>query len=266
MTPGSTSNPFEGDRPAELWLVIPAYRESRRIGPFLRELLPLLESEPMRTRVVVVDDGSGEPELQRLRAVLAPLLSGHPELLRLLELPGNRGKGGAVRAGWDACPAGDFLGFVDADGSIAAREVARLARMALGRRPNATSLFGSRVKMLGRKVERRGWRHVSGRAFATLVGLVTRVGVYDSQCGLKFVPASVYHAIRPVLREQGFAFDVELMMAILRSGNAIEEVPIDWREAAGGKVSFLKDPLKMLVALAAIQRRTSAWTFSKGES
>lgn len=266
MTLGSISNPFEGDGPADIWLVIPAYRESPRIGPFLRELLPLLESEPMKTRVVVVDDGSGDPERQRLRAVLAPFLAGHPDLLRLLELPANRGKGGAVKAGWDACPAGDLLAFVDADGSIEAREVARLGRMALSRLPNGTTLFGSRVKMLGRKIGRLKWRHASGRIFATLVALVTGVGVYDSQCGLKFVPAAVYHAIRPVLREQGFAFDVELMMAVVRSGNAIEEVPIDWHETPCGKVSFLKDPFKMLVALAAIRLRTSAWTFSRRES
>jgi len=265
MTPGPTSNPFEGDGPVEIWLVVPAFRESARIGPFLRELLPLLESEPMKSRVVVVDDGSGGPELPRLRAVLKPLQADHPGLLRLLELPVNRGKGGAVLAGWDACPACDFLAFVDADGSIGAREVARLGRMALDRRPNDMTLFGSRVKMLGRDVGRLRWRHASGRVFATLVSLVTGVGVYDSQCGIKIVPAAVYRAIRPVLREQGFAFDVELMMAVLRSGNPIEEVPIDWHETPGGKVSFLKDPFKMFVAVVAIRRRSLKWIFSKRE-
>jgi dolichyl-phosphate beta-glucosyltransferase len=247
-------------KPAAIGLVIPAFREGRRIAPFLEELLPLLESEPLAWRVTVVDDGSGEAEAGLLRKVLAPLARSHASL-RSLELPRNRGKGGAVKAGWDASPDCEYLALADADGSVGAREIARLGRLAWERRNESLTLFGSRIKMLGRSVERKASRHYGGRIFATLVSLVSGAGVYDSQCGAKFLPAAVYKRVRLVLREDGFAFDVELMMAVLRAGHTIEEVPVDWHHAPEGTLSFLPEAFRMSLALAAIRRRAAGWRF-----
>jgi glycosyltransferase involved in cell wall biosynthesis len=245
----------------DIHLVIPAYRESGRIGPFLRELMPALAAGPLKTSVLVVDDGSGLAETEKLRKVVAPFASEFPGLLQMLELPVNFGKGGAVRAGWDAAPPCEYLAFVDADGSISAGEVVRLASAAWCRRSGRTTLFASRIRMLGHSIRRSLFHHLAGRAFATVVGVLTDDRVYDSQCGCKFVPSDVYRSVRPVLRERGFAFDVELMAAILRSGNSIEEVPIDWHETPGTKVSFLRDAPRMALACAAIRRRSATWKF-----
>jgi dolichyl-phosphate beta-glucosyltransferase len=247
-------------KPTAIRLVVPAFRESKRIGPFLGELLAALEAEPLGWQVIVVDDGSGEAEVKRLREILAPLSRIHPSL-RTLELPRNRGKGGAVKAGWNESRNCEYLAFADADGSVSAPEIVRLGRLAWERRSDRLTLFGSRIKMLGRSVERKAFRHYGGRVFATLVSVASGAGVYDSQCGAKFLPAAVYERVRPVLEEDRFAFDVELMMAVLRAGHRIEEVPIDWHHAAGGTLSVVREGIRMALAVFAIRRRAVGWRF-----
>jgi dolichyl-phosphate beta-glucosyltransferase len=175
--------------------------------------------------------------------------------LEPLFLDANRGKGGAVRAGWDtAMSEHDWVGFVDADGAISASEVCRLLQLASSSPPD-TAWFGSRVRMLGKTIERSALRHLSGRVFATLVGLSITPAVYDSQCGIKFVPTAAYRRVASWLREDGFCFDVELLAALLDAGIAVVEEPIDWRDQPESRVSFWRDAWRMFLGVRRIRAR-----------
>lgn len=242
-----------------LHLVVPCYRESARLPVFLPELCAALD--PIGgVRVLVVDDGSGSGEAAAARALVEGLRLRHACLLPLLELPENLGKGGAVYAGWAAHAGETWLGFVDADGSCSADEVARLAGLAMTESAPLPALLASRVKLLGRRVERLFKRHLLGRIFATLVSELLRIPVYDSQCGLKLVPRAAYEAVAGRLRTHGFAFDVELLALLLDSGCPVREVPIDWHEVAGGKVRLLRDSWRMAGDVWRIRkRRRQGW-------
>jgi glycosyltransferase involved in cell wall biosynthesis len=227
-------------------LVIPCYRESGRLPHFLTELCPVIDALG-GVSVLVVDDGSGANEAAATRASIETLRPHHSCLLPLLELPSNLGKGGAVYEGWskagDDC---DWLAFVDADGSCSASETARLIQLTrVATLAPPAALFASRVKMLGRSVERQFKRHLLGRVFATLVSELLNIPVYDSQCGLKLVPKSAFQSIQPRLTITGFAFDVDLLVALMDHGTAVIEVPIDWHEEPGGKVHLLRDSWRM---------------------
>ncbi len=194
----------------------------------------------------VVDDGSGSHEVDLLEKLINGLMKSHACLHPLLALPLNLGKGGAVYAGFQTAAADtEWLAFVDADGSITAAEVQRVMEMVRELGPVSTAFFGSRIKMLGRNVDRQLKRHLVGRVYATLVSELLNIPVYDSQCGLKLVPRAAYERIRERLEIQGFAFDVELMTALLDSGCDVVEVPIDWHETPGGKVHLLRDSWRM---------------------
>jgi dolichyl-phosphate beta-glucosyltransferase len=121
-----------------------------------------------------------------------------------------------------------------------------------------SALFGSRVKMLGRTVERSLKRHLSGRIFATLVSNLGGVPAYDTQCGLKFLKADAYRKIAPFMQCQSFAFDVELCLLLRKFGCPILEFPVDWSDIPGSKVRLVRDGLRMALEVIRIRRRVDA--------
>ncbi|MBK8092741.1 MAG: glycosyltransferase [Verrucomicrobiaceae bacterium] len=229
--------------PDSVLLIIPCYRESGRIGPFLDELATEM-ARVGRVSIRVVEDGSGAQEQQAMSGLLAPYLQKHAFIRPPLMLAENHGKGGAIYSAWREEKEAAWLAFVDADGSCSAAEVARLIGIARSSPPR-TAVIASRVKMLGRHVERDWRRHVLGRIYATVVSILLDLPVYDSQCGLKLVPRADFERIASLLHIHGFAFDVELLTTLLDSGCTVREEPISWHEIPGGKVRFLRDPLLM---------------------
>ena len=236
-------------------LVIPCFRESGRIEPFLDSLFDELGGITT-VSVMVVDDGSGVPEQERMRSIVDKRRARWPGLKPLVVLDKNLGKGGAIYAGWATSGSCEWFAFVDADGSCPAYEVGRLIRMAT--QQPGTALFASRVCMLGKRIQRDFHRHLIGRVYATIVSEMLQIHVYDSQCGLKLLPAAAFERVRPLLRVFGFAFDVELLCALLDSGVLVHEAPIDWHETGGGKVRLVRDSLRMFCDVLAIRRRRNS--------
>ena len=246
-------------RPATFLLAVPAYRESRRLEGFLPELLRMVSTQFPSSRVVLVDDGSGSAELSALAPLLKKMQARHRRHFEFLPLPKNRGKGGAILAAWKSRQSRfDYLGFVDADGALEPAEVARLGRQ-LSPGGLGPALFASRIKMLGFSVRRRLLRHYTGRIFATWVGLCLESKVYDSQCGLKFIPTRVFAKIGPRLLGQRFAWDIELLAQLLSVGCPIREIPVNWKDIRGSKVRLFRDsPRLFWVALLA------GWNLRRG--
>ncbi len=234
--------------------------------PFLEALATELARQPFRAEILIVDDGSRTSERERLLRAVRLLRERFASILEPLLLAKNLGKGAAILAGWRHRSSLPWLAFVDADGAIAPSEVSRIFALISAREAAATCIFASRVKMLGRTVERSGSRHLVGRIFATMVGRLIDPRVYDSQCGFKVISNRAFTAIEPHLAETGFAFDVELTCALLDSDFPIEEVPIDWSDVAGSKVSMLRDTWRMFFALLRIRDRRSRWRLSKQRS
>ena len=176
------------------------------------------------------------------------------EQVRFHRLPANVGKGGAVYAAWDLNGDSEWVGLLDADGSIPPQEVLRVLSLLTQEDP-PDAFFASRCKILGRTVHRSWLRHVCGRIFATLVAVLTGISVYDSQCGFKLIRRRCYEAVRGRLREKRFAFDVELLVALGQIGARIIEVPIDWFDVPGSKLHFVRDTAQMLAAVISMRRR-----------
>ena len=243
--------------PATVHIVVPCFYESARIIAFLPTLAQQLDALGGCT-LLLVDDGSSRVEQAQLRAIVEALRPHAPCLQPLLALPTNLGKGGAVYAGWQQHGGAEVLAFIDADGSCSATELVRLIQKARSTELPLVALFASRVEMLGHSIMRSPLRHLVGRIYAALVAVLLGVRVHDSQCGLKLVPRRAYEVIEPYLVVQRFAFDVELLCALLDSGCSVIEVPIDWHEVADGKVRLVRDSWRMWRDILAIRRTRRA--------
>jgi dolichyl-phosphate beta-glucosyltransferase len=237
-------------RVAQVHIAIPAYNEGLRLPHYLPRLCEALAGSSLTWRITIIDDGSREEDSRRMRECAR--LCG--EQIRFHRLPINLGKGGAVYAAWDLTDDSEWVGLLDADGSIPPQEVIRVLSMLTQEDP-PDAFFASRCKILGRTVHRSWLRHICGRVFATLVAVMTRIPVYDSQCGFKLVRRKFYEAVRSRLCEKRFAFDVELLVALRRAGARIIEVPIDWFDVPGSKLHFLRDSAQMLAAVIRMRIR-----------
>jgi glycosyltransferase involved in cell wall biosynthesis len=244
-------------------VVIPAHNEARRLPVLLAGIAERFASPDLPpTHVEVVDDGS---DPRQAAAVAAAVAAADSRLsaasarcaIGLTRSPSNRGKGHAVRLGWSqAAATAQWLGFVDADGSISAAELARLVSLLEASAPFDV-LAGSRVALAGRRIVRRWHRHAQGRVFAAIVERAFRLGVYDTQCGVKFVRGDALRPLLPLLREEGWMLDVELLALLRQRGARLREEPIDWVDAGESQVVPVLDPLRMLAAVWRIRRSLS---------
>lgn len=238
-------------------LIIPCFRESRRVRPFLTDLCREF-SQVAGVSILVVDDGSGEEETARMRTLVEEFRPANPMLRELLALPQNVGKGGAVYAGWEAHRSEPWLMFVDADGSVPATEVARLIQQLRADPVTGRAYFASRVTMLGRRVERMWHRDVMGQIFHWVVNFLLGLPAHDTQCGCKLVPRAAFERARPGLSLHGFAFDLDLLLGLQDAGCEVIEVPVDWHEEPGGTIRLVSDSWKMLKDVWRLRRRRRA--------
>lgn len=242
-------------------LVIPCFQESRRLPAYLTDLIELLRKQVYRSSILVVDDGSGPSEQARLAEIMSVVGGVRDVAVDSLCLERNMGKGYAIRQGWQARTAARWLAFADADGATPAYEVVRVFDTIYRSNDVRRCYLGSRIRMLGRSVDRRWGRHVVGRVYATLVGFAINESIYDSQCGFKVIPGDAFAIIGGMLRENRFAFDSELITALSEAGYLLEEVPIDWKDVPGSKVSLMKDSARMVGSLLLIQNRKKAGSY-----
>ncbi len=222
-------------------LVVPCFNEAARLN--VQEFRQCL-AQNLAARLVFVDDGSRDNTLQ----VLAEVCRGYESRTTVLPRSPNRGKADAVRSGINHALSNfqqEVIGYWDADLSTPLDCVPRFLAV-LDQRPHIEMVFGSRVKLLGRYVERRATRHYLGRVFATIVSLMLRLPIYDTQCGAKLFRAN--SDLPQVFAEpflSKWVFDVEIIARYLRLygldakrlEKAIYEYPLEvWIDVAGSKV------------------------------
>lgn len=237
-------------------LVIPAYRESGRWPEFGARLLAEADRREGAWALQVVDDGSGDEEVAALANWVEEARRGRAWVRPLITHRLNVGKGAAVYRGWDAAsPSVEWLAFCDADGSVSAAEVFRVADGVAARGDGADLVACSRVGVGARREGATLGRVLLSRLFAAAAHAAAGSGLGDTQCGAKFLRAGMYRRIRPRLQVSRFAFDVELLAQVRRAGGRIAEEPVAWTHRPGGSLRLGRDGGRMLLDLARLAVR-----------
>lgn len=221
-------------------IIVPCYNEELRLN--VREFIVSARTNT-NLSYFFVNDGSTDETQEKLNE----LLRLNPEQFLVFNLKKNYGKAEAVRRGFLEAMESNFsyIGYWDADLSTPLSSVNSFYNTI--HNTDKLIVLGSRVKLLGRKIERKPLRHYLGRLFATCVSLILQLEVYDTQCGAKlFRNSEQLKSVFSTPFTVKWTFDVEILARLTRSAmitsgvsleNLAVEYPLEeWRDVPGSKV------------------------------
>jgi glycosyltransferase involved in cell wall biosynthesis len=215
------------DPTLDVSIVVPYYNPGDRLRTTVEDMVRVLDSSGMTFEIITVSDGSTDG---------SPLtLEGFPEsVVRRVSFDTNVGKGHALRAGL-ALGRGRYLGFIDADGDISPELLAPFVSIMRSMEPDI--IIGSK-RHPDSSVYYPPLRRLYSWGYQHLIGLLFRLHVKDTQVGIKLVDRRVIAAVLPLLRENRFALDLELLVLARRLGyTRIVEAPVRIRERFGSTIS-----------------------------
>ncbi len=231
-----------------LLLLIPAYNEERRIEPVLREYAQFFgRNYSGKFSIIVVLNGCRDNTL----GVVQKVAQEFPCIL-WLDFPAPIGKGGALIQGLKLAKHGDLIGYVDADGATGPQAFLELARH-IG---DADCVIGSRWLPDSVLLQQQTWlRRFVSRCFHSIVEVLFWLHVKDTQCPCKLMRCEAVEKIHPTLHIADLAFDVNLLVSLKRAGFKILEVPIEWSDKVGSKVTstLFRSSLTMFLSVLRIR-------------
>ncbi len=226
-------------------IVIPAYNESARLAGTLEKVLAYVHERGWNAEVIVVNDGSRDNT-----AEIAGKFAVKDPTLRVVENPGNRGKGYSVRNGM-LHARGRIVLFSDADLSSPIEEASKLiAALEAG----ADIAIGSRWLRAETQTQRQPLhRQIFGRIFNLLLRLSLGLHFADTQCGFKAFTQGAVQAIFPLQKIERWGFDPEILFLARKFGFKVEEIPVAWGHSGGTRIHPLIDGSRMFMEMLHIR-------------
>jgi glycosyltransferase involved in cell wall biosynthesis len=239
-------------RPAprvDLEVVIPVYNEEETLARSVLRLHHFLSQElPYSWTITIADNASVDatPEIAQALAGDLP----HLNVVRLEQ----KGRGRALRAAWSRSHA-RVVAYMDADLSTDLRALLPLVAPLFS--GHSEIAIGSRL-LRSARVHRGFKRELISRSYNRLLHGVLHARFSDAQCGFKAVRADALRDLLPIIRDESWFFDTELLVLAQRRGLRIHEVPVDWIDDPDSSVQILAtalEDLRGVVRLAFRSRR-----------
>jgi glycosyltransferase involved in cell wall biosynthesis len=230
--------------PLRLDVVIPTLNEAHVLESSVQKLRGFLGDSMGRYawKVVVADNGSSDGTGE----IAQRLAREHPDVGAVLL--SERGRGRALRKAWTESDA-DIVSYMDVDLST---ELAALPKVVDAIAHDGFEVAtGSRL-MRGARIKRSAKRELISRSYNLMIRLLLRTRFSDAQCGFKAVSRRVVREIVPLIEDQGWFFDTELLVLAERLGYPVKDVPVLWIEDNDSRVKIVKtatDDIKGLLRL-----------------
>ncbi len=231
-----------------LLLLIPAYNEEERIEPVLRQYAEFFGRHYTgKFQIIVVLNGCRDNTLGVVQRVAVDFPA-----VGWLDFPAPIGKGGALIEGLKLAAQADLIGYVDADGATGPAAFLKLvpymakADCAIGSRWLPDSVLVQKQPTLRRFIS---------RCFHFIVEMLFWLHIKDTQCPCKLIRREAVEKIHSKLRIADLAVDVNLLVALKQAGYRICEVPIEWTDMLGSKVtsSLFRSSLTMFLSVVRVR-------------
>jgi putative flippase GtrA len=232
--------------PATVEIVVPVYNEEAGLELSIRRLHAYLVDRFPLTWTVTIADNASTDRTWALACRLAERLPG----VRALHLD-DKGRGRALRAAW-LQSGSPVVAYMDVDLStdldallpLVAPLVSGHSDVAIGTRlaPDARVVRGPK-------------RELISRTYNLLLKATLRSGFSDAQCGFKAVRSDVARALLPLVEDEAWFFDTELLVLAERNGFRIHEVPVDWVDDPDSRVDLVGTATADLRGIGRMLRR-----------
>jgi putative flippase GtrA len=239
MTVLAASQPGTAPRqgPPDVEIVIPVYNEAPSLTARVSELRRFLdESFPFRALVTVVDNASTDETF-----ALASQLAASTPGVAAVHLP-RKGRGYALRSAWSTSTA-PVVAYMDVDLSTSLSALLPLVAPLLSGQSDVA--IGTRLAR-GAHVVRGPKRELISRAYNLLLRLSLRGRFSDAQCGFKALRRESALQLLPLVKDDEWFFDTELLVTAERLGLRISEVPVDWVDDPDSRVQIVRTALNDL--------------------
>jgi glycosyltransferase involved in cell wall biosynthesis len=224
-----------------LLILIPAHNEEGRIEPTLRDYADFFgKNYAGQFQIVVVLNGCTDGTLGVVQKVAAEF-----PVIRVLVFEAPIGKGGALIEGLKLSVHAGLIGYVDADGATPPRAFLDLVQKING----ADCVIASRwlpgaIIHQSQQTQRR----FASRMFHFIVQLLFWMNIRDTQCGAKVMKTAAVEKIHDHLTIADMAFDINLLYSLKHAGFKILEVPTEWTDRVGSKVTLGRTSLTMFLS------------------
>ena len=185
----------------DVTVVMPYYNPGIHLRATVERVVEVLRASGVSFEIVTVSDGSTDGSEMTIEGVA-------PDVVSRVVLATRGGKGQAVRAGLER-GRGRYLGFIDADGDVPPELLGEFVEVVRTERPDV--VLGSK-RHPDSQVVYPPARRLYSWGYQQLVRFLFHLDVRDTQAGIKLVRRDVLEAVLPALVEQGYAFDLELLV------------------------------------------------------
>ena len=225
-------------------VVVPVYNEERDLAASVDRLLDHLATLPWSYRVTIADNASTDAT-----AIIARRLAHtqpHVEVVHLAE----KGRGRALKRVWTGSDAA-VLVYMDVDLSTDLNALLPLVAPLIS--GHSDLAIGTRLAR-GSRVHRGPKRELISRSYNLLLRGTLRARFTDAQCGFKAIRADVAREVLPLVEDDAWFFDTELLVLTERAGLRIHEVPVDWVDDPDSTVDIVRTALDDLRGVVRLGR------------
>ena len=215
---------------ARVDIVLPVFNEEAVLADSIRRLHAYCSANLKHDwRIVIADNASTDGTLN-----VAGALADALERITVLHLQ-RKGRGRALRTAWSMSDA-DVLCYMDVDLSTDLRALPPLvSALASG---HSEVAIGTRLAP-GSRIVRGRKRELISRSYNRLLRVILRARFTDAQCGFKAIRADAARRLLPLVADDGWFFDTELLVCAQRQGMRIHEVAVDWIDDPDSRVDIV---------------------------
>ena len=248
QTAHTTSDEDQLQPVPQLEIVIPVHNEAQQLASSVTALRTFLDARFPLTTVVTVVDNASTDDTWTIASGLSSSLPG----VQAIHL-GRKGRGRALRAAWTASRS-PVVAYMDVD--LATGLEALLPLVAPLLTGHSDVAIGTRLAP-GAHVVRGARREIISRTYNLLLKTALSNSCSDAQCGFKAIRRDAVDLVLPLVEDDAWFFDTELLITAQRLGLRVHEVPVDWVDDLDSRVAVANTAWLDLCGVARMMTPTS---------